>query len=579
MKIDKSIYPYILKEIVWPRRSLVFFGMLLIIIGKLAALVTPWASKRLLDDVFPEKNQHLLTELIIYVIIAVLIQSITSFLLTRLLSVEAQCMITNMRIKVQKRVLSQPSKFFDKHSSGELVSRIMTDVAGIKNIVGTGLVQLAGGFVTAIFSIAILLTISVKLTLYSLIPLVLFVYLTLKGYKIIHPFYIDKSKILASISSRLVESINGIRVIKSYNTEEHELKVFEKGAMRLFENIKKTLTASALVTSSGSLLMGIATVFIFGVGGSMVIKGGITLGDFVSFSLYLSFMISPIIQMSTIGTKMTEALAGLIRTREFLQKKSEQEDEERTMNLPEIQGNFEIKNINFSYIKNIPILKNINFSVPQGSVTAFVGPSGSGKSTLVNLIATFNKIQTGDIILDHKYHLNKIHLNNYRKNLGVVLQDDFLFDGTISENILYSKPEASFLELQNAVKSAFVDEFTDRFKYGLDTVIGQNGMKLSGGQKQRISIARAILKNPKILILDEATSNLDVKSENFIKKSLENLMKNKTTFIIAHRLTTIEKADQILFIEDGEIKERGTHEELIAKKGKYYQMYNFQSRM
>lgn len=566
------------KRIIWPRRKTIGIGLVLIVISRLASLVLPGASKYLIDDVIVNKDIPMLKILLLVVISAIIVQAITSFLLTKILSVEAQYLISELRVRVQKKVLSLPIRYFDDHKSGELVSRIMTDVEGVRNLVGTGLVQLVGGTLTAIISLFLLINISAAMTFFVLVPVGIFAFIALKAFGRIRPIFRDRGKLNAEVTGRLTETLNGVRVIKGFNAEKQENSIFEDGARRLFENVKASLTATAFVTSSSTFLLGLASTGIMGIGGYFIIQGDMTFGDFLAFTLYLGFMIAPIVQMSNIGSQLTEAFAGLDRTEEIMQMNPEQVDKNRPIKLQSLKGDIIFENVSFSYIENKEVIKNISFKAPEGSVTALVGSSGSGKTTIAGLAATFLNPDSGLITIDGQ-DLSKVDLESYRKHLGVVLQDDFLFEGTIRENILFPRPSANAEELEEAVQGAYVNEFTDRFEDGLDTVIGERGVKLSGGQRQRISIARALLAKPKIIILDEATSNLDTESETFIQKSLERLMKNRTTFVIAHRLSTIRKADQILIIEDGEIVERGTHDQLIAKEGRYYELFTYQSRI
>ncbi|MCP4440630.1 MAG: ABC transporter ATP-binding protein [Aureispira sp.] len=577
-KKNKVTFSQAFKTIIWPKRKLVFVGLILIAISRTASLVLPGASKYLIDNVIANKDYEMLQTLVFVVICAILAQAITSFLLTRLLSVEAQHMISELRVKVQKKILSLPISYFDNNKSGALVSRIMSDVEGVRNLVGTGLVQLVGGSITAIVSFIILLNISPLMTLYTLVPVAVFAFISLKAFGYIRPIFRARGKINAAVTGRLTETLSGVRVIKGFNAEKQENKIFEKGVDELFQNVKKSLTSTALVTSSATFLLGLATTGIMGIGGYMIMEDDLTFGEFLSFTLYLGLMISPIVQMSNIGSQMTEAFAGLDRTEEIMQMAAEDDDPKRVKELGEIHGDIHFDNVSFSYEEGKEVLHNISFDAPKGSVTALVGTSGSGKSTIAGLAATFLSPESGTITLDST-DLSTVKLSSYRQYLGVVLQDDFLFEGTIRENILFPRPNATEEELQNAIKAAYVDEFTDRFEEGLDTVIGERGVKLSGGQRQRIAIARAILADPKIIILDEATSNLDTESELLIQKSLEDLMKGRTTFVIAHRLSTIRQADQILVIEHGQIVERGNHDELIAKKGRYFDLYTYQARI
>lgn len=566
------------KTIIWPRKNLVLIGLLLIVLSRLASLVLPMATKYLMDDVIAKKDFKMLQILLISVSAAILIQSITSYLLTRILSVQAQFLISELRAQVQKKVLSLPISFFDNTKSGALVSRIMNDVEGVRNLIGTGLVQLVGGTITAIISLVLLIRISPSMTLFVLVPVSIFGVIALKAFKFIRPIFRKRGVINAQVTGRLTETLAGVRVIKGFNAEGQENKIFEEGVDRLFQNVKKSLTTTALMTSSATFLLGIASTGIMGIGGYKIIIGELTIGDFLSFTLLLGFMIAPIVQMSNIGSQLTEALAGLDRTEELMNMTPEEEIEDRTIELKDIKGDILFDNVSFAYQEEKNVIHNISFNAPSGTVTALVGSSGSGKSTIAGLSATFLNPKSGLITVDGN-DISKVKLHSYRRNLGVVLQDEFLFEGTIRQNIMFPKPNATEEQVQKAVNAAYVNEFTDRFENGLETLIGERGVKLSGGQRQRIAIARAILADPKIIILDEATSNLDTESEALIQKSLNELMKGRTTFVIAHRLSTIKKADQILVIESGKIAERGTHEELISSKGRYFDLYTYQARI
>lgn len=566
------------KTIIWPRRNLVFIGLVLIVLSRLASLVLPWQSKVLLDEVIPNKDFSQLYELLLIVGIAILVQAVTSFLLTRILSVQAQFLISELRAQVQKKVLSLPISFFDNTKSGALVSRIMSDVEGVRNLIGTGLVQLVGGTFTAIISLVILIKLNPWMTLFVFMPISIFGFIALKAFKFIRPVFRKRGQINAEVKGRLTETLAGVRVIKAFNAEEQENLVFEKGVEQLFQNVKKSLTATALMTSSSTFLLGIASTGIMGMGGYYMMEGTMTVGEFLFFTLILGFMIAPIVQMSNIGSQLTEALAGLDRTEELMNMTAEEDNENRTIQLDNIKGDLVFKDVSFSYDEGKEVLHNISFNAPEGSVTALVGSSGSGKSTIAGLSATFLNPQSGIITIDN-HDISKVNLSSYRSNLGVVLQDEFLFEGTIRENIMFPRPNASEEQLLKAVEVAYVNEFTDRFEDGLDTLIGERGVKLSGGQRQRIAIARVILTDPKIIILDEATSSLDTESEALIQKSLAELTKNRTTIVIAHRLSTIKKADQILVIESGSIAERGNHDELITAQGRYYDLYTYQAKI
>jgi len=578
MSKSKVTLSHVFKTIVWPRRKIIGVGLILIVISRAASLVLPGASKYLMDDVIAKSDMEMLKVLLLAILGAIVVQSITSFLLTRILSVEAQHLISQLRVRVQRKIMYLPVRFFDNTKSGELVSRIMTDVEGVRNLVGTGLVQLVGGLLTAIVSLFLLINISPMMTLYVLVPVSIFGVISLKAFGYIRPIFRERGKLNAEVTGRLNETLGGVRVIKGFNAEKQEIKTFEEGVEKLYLNVKKSLTSTSLVTSSATFLLGLASTGIMGIGGYLIVQGEMTIGDFLAFTLYLGFMIAPIVQMSNIGSQLTEAFAGLDRTEEIMNLAEEDDGSVRTIRIPQIKGEVEFRDVSFSYEDDNHVIKHISFKAPAGSVTALVGTSGSGKSTIASLAASFLTPDEGIITIDNE-DLSKISLDSYRSQLGVVLQDDFLFEGTIRENILFPRPDATEEALMTTVKAAHVDEFTDRFEKGLDTRIGERGVKLSGGQKQRIAIARAILADPRILILDEATSNLDTESESFIQESLARLMSGRTSFVIAHRLSTIRQADQILVVENGQIAEQGTHDELIQKEGRYYQLYTYQARI
>jgi ABC-type multidrug transport system fused ATPase/permease subunit len=578
MKKSKVSIGQVFRTIVWPRRTVIFIGLVLIVVSRLSGLVLPGAAKYLMDEVVVKGDLNMLKLILIAVVGSIIIQAITSFMLTKLLSVEAQHLISELRAQVQKQILRLPTRFFDNAKSGELVSRIMTDVEGVRNLVGTGLVQLVGGLLSAVICLVLLIKINAMMTMYVLIPVVIFGLIALRAFSYIRPIFRERGKLNAEVTGRLTETLNGIRVIKGFNAESQEIKTFENGVEKLFLNVKKSLTSTSLVTSSATFLLGLASAGIMGIGSYMIITGEMTVGDFLAFTLYLGFMIAPIVQMSNIGSQLTEAFAGLDRTEEIMNYPLEDDGTVRKIRIGKIKGDIEFNNVGFEYEEGKPVLNNVTFSAPAGTVTALVGTSGSGKTTIAGLSATFLTPVSGKITVDG-VDLSKVNLESYRSQLGVVLQDDFLFEGTIRENILFPRPNATEEQLLSAVRAAHVNEFTDRFEKGLGTIIGERGVKLSGGQRQRVAIARAILADPRILILDEATSNLDNESEAFIQESLKQLMRGRTTFVIAHRLSTIRQANQILVIEQGQVTERGNHEELIQRKGRYFDLYTYQARI
>jgi subfamily B ATP-binding cassette protein MsbA len=512
------------------------------------------------------------------VMAAITIQAASSYALAMLLSVEAQHLIAQLRSKVQRHVLQLPVRLFDNSKSGELVSRIMDDVEGVRNLVGTGLVQLVGGTITAVVALTYLMRTDATMTLLAVVPLGAFALVSTRAFKILRPAFRERGAIRAEVMGRLTEALGGIRIIKGFHALDKEAEIFEKGVMRIFDNVKTTLTTSAGVTSLGAFFMGSASVLILGFGGWRISQGQITPGDLLAFILFLGFLIAPVIQMSNIGTQMTEAFAGLDRTEELLSWPREDDDPRRTVVMPEIKGHFIFEDVTFAYEEDEEVLHGISFEAEPGTVVALVGSSGSGKSTLAGLAATFLSPDEGRVLVDG-VDLRDVVLASYRDQLGLVLQNDFLFDGTIKENLLFARADATDDEIRDAAHKAHVLEFTDRFPDGLDTIIGERGVKLSGGQRQRVTIARAILANPRILVLDEATSSLDTESEALIQQSLQDLLKDRTTFVIAHRLSTIQRADLILVVEDGLVVERGKHEELMERRGRYHQLYTVQARI
>lgn len=566
------------RQFIWPRRKNVFIGLVLIVVSRVAGMVLPGSTKYLLDDVVAKQDLDMLWILLAAVVGALIVQSVTSYILTQLLSVEAQLLISQLRTQVQRKILSLPISFFDNTKSGALVSRIMSDVEGVRNLVGTGLVQLIGGTLTALISLVWLISISPTMTLFTLVPVGFFAFVAMKAFARIRPIFRTRGVINAEVTGRLTETLNGVRVIKGFGAEEQENRSFEKGVQRLFDNVKASLTATSFISSMSTLLLGLASAGIMGIGAYQMVDGELTSGEFVQFTVLLGFMIAPIVQMSNIGSQLTEAFAGLDRTEEIMNMQPEDVVSSRPLQLGAVKGVIEFEDVRFAYEEGKDVLHGISFKATKGSVIALVGTSGSGKSTIAGLVATFLNPTAGRITIDG-LDLSRVSLSSYRRNLGVVLQDDFLFEGTIRENILFPRPDATPEQLEKAVRGAYVNEFTDRLELGLDTVIGERGVKLSGGQRQRVAIARAMLADPRILILDEATSNLDTESEALIQRSLNELVKDRTTFVIAHRLSTIRQATEILVIEKGLIAERGTHEDLIAKEGRYFDLYTYQARI
>jgi ABC-type multidrug transport system fused ATPase/permease subunit len=562
-------------ELMRPRRRLLALGFLLMVINRVSGLVLPYSTKFLIDGVITKHHVQLLRPLVLTVLVATVIQGITSFSLTQLLSKAAQRLIAELRQKVQTHISRLPVSFYDSNKTGTLVSRIMTDVEGVRNLLGTGLVELAGGLLTSCIALVVLFRISALMTALAFGFLLCFALALNKAFGTIRPIFRERGKINAEVTGRLAESLGGVRVIKGYHAEEREEAVFASGVRRLLENVMRTLTATSVMSLSASLLMGIVGTVIMYVGAHQILAGTLTIGGFFTYTLFLGFLVAPIIQIVAIGTQITEALAGLERTQEILRERPEDQDPRRIVLLPDIVGNVRFDHVNFSYDGSREVLRDVSFVAEPGTVTALVGSSGSGKSTTIGLITAFH-VPTQGVVLVDDVDLSTVRLDSYRTRLGVVLQESFLFDGTIRENVAFSRPDASEEQIIRACRIARVDEFAESFADKYDTIVGERGVKLSGGQRQRISIARAILAEPRILILDEATSSLDSESEQMIQHGLSYLMQGRTTFVIAHRLSTIRRADQILVVEQGRIVERGTHEQLYEMQGRYYDLYTKQ---
>jgi ABC-type multidrug transport system fused ATPase/permease subunit len=573
-KFDWKLLPDVL-ALLKPRRAILALGFVLMIINRLSGLILPASTKYLVDDVITKKHINLLWPIVIAVLAATVVQGLTSYALTQLLSKSSQRMITELRIKVQAHVGRLPVSFYDANKTGVLVSRIMSDVEGVRNLIGTGLIEFAGGILTAVFALIILLRISASMTAVAFAVLLIFALGLNRAFKTIRPIFRARPKINAEVTGRLTESLSGVRVVKGYHAEEREEKVFGAGVQRLLDNVLKTLTATSLMSLSATSLMGIVSAAIMFLGARHILAGTMTLGVFLEYTIFLGLLIAPVFQIVGIGPQITEALAGLERTREVLNENLEDQSPNRAERLGRITGRVIFENVCFAYDTGKTVLHDVSFKSDPGTVTALVGPSGGGKSTMIGLIAAFYVPTSGRVLVDG-YDLSLVRLDSYRSQLGVVLQETFLFDGTIRENVAFARPDAAEEEILAACRIARVDEFADGFEKKYDTIVGERGVKLSGGQRQRVSIARAILADPRILILDEATSSLDSESEAFIQEGLRYLMRGRTTFVIAHRLSTVRQSDLILVLEAGRIIERGTHVSLYTKHGRYYDLYTKQ---
>jgi ABC-type multidrug transport system fused ATPase/permease subunit len=558
-----------------PRRGLLALGFLLMAINRLSGLVLPASTKYFVDNVVVKKQVGVLTPIVLAVLFATILQGLTSFSLTQLLSKSAQKMITELRRKVQAHIGRLPISFYDANKTGVLVSRIMSDVEGVRNLIGTGLVEFVGGLMTAVIALVYLIHTSVLMTTVAFSILLVFGFGISKAFTTIRPIFRARPKITGEVTGRLTESLGGVRVVKGYHAEEREEKIFASGVQRLLDNVLKTLTATSLMSLSGAMLLGIVSVLMLELGGHKILSGSMTLGQWFAYNAFLAFLIAPVFQIVAIGTQITEAITGLERTREILKENPEDEAPGRTVSLERVEGLVEMERVSFAYETRKEVLHDVSFKSEPGTVTALVGPSGAGKSTIIGLIAAFYVPSSGRVLVDG-VDLSTVKLSSYRTQLGVVLQETFLFDGTIRENVAFARPDATEEEILAACHIARVDEFAETFENKYDTVVGERGIKLSGGQKQRVSIARAILADPRILILDEATSSLDSESEALIQEGLRYLMRGRTTFVIAHRLSTIRRADQILVVEAGKIIERGNHQTLYALNGRYYDLYTKQ---
>jgi subfamily B ATP-binding cassette protein MsbA len=563
------------RELMGQHRGTLAVGLLLMLVSRISGLVLPASTKFLIDKVIGQHRTDLLVPIALAAGGATVLQAITSFANSQVISVAGQRAITELRRRVQERVMRLPVSFFDATQSGILVTRVMSDAEGIRNLIGTGIIQLVGGIVTAVLALGVLFYINWKLTTATLLLLALFGGVMAYAFNKLRPIFRERSKINAEVSGRLVQALGGARVVKVYTAEKREEIVFTKGAHRLFRNIARTITGTSAVTAFSTVIVGAVGVLMTVIGGREILAGRMTLGDLFMYVFFVGLVTFPVVQMAAIGTQISEAFAGLDRIREIMMTPTEDAEDASRAPLASADGDIEFKDVWFEYREGIPVIKGVSFVAREGTTTALVGSSGSGKSTLISLIMAFSRPNKGSILVAGR-DLAGVRLRDYRRHMGVVLQDNFLFDGTITDNIAFSKPGATMEEIRAVARIAHCDEFVDGFPDKFDTIVGERGVKLSGGQRQRIAIARAILADPKILILDEATSSLDSEAEQHIRDGLRALRRGRTTFVIAHRLSTIQSADQILVLEHGEIVERGRHHDLLARNGRYRQLYDKQ---
>jgi len=574
-KYDRSRAWAEARELIREHRTSLSIGLALMLVNRVSGMVLPYTSKFLIDDVISKHRADLLLPLAGIAIVATIIQAATSFALSQVVSIAAQRAITEMRKRVQAHVLRLPVSYFDSTKTGVVISRVMTDAEGVRNLVGTGLIQLLGSILTAIMAIGVLLYVNWKLTSVTIVALLLFGGMMTIAFKRLRPLFRERGAINAEVTGRLTETIGGVRLVKVYTAEPRERLVFARGAHKLFRNVAKTITGTSVVGAGTAVVTGIIGVFLILIGGRSVLAGSMTLGDMFMYVFFIGLLALPLVQIASIGTQVSEAFAGLDRIREIRDMATEDIADASKSSIDDLEGHVEFQDVSFEYVPNTEVLRHVSFTAPAGSTTALVGASGGGKSTLIGLVMAFSHPKSGRVLVDGR-DVTSLRLRDYRSHLGVVMQDNFLFDGTVRENIAFSKPGATDEEVRAAARIAHCDEFVNGFKDGYETIVGERGVKLSGGQRQRVAIARAILADPRILILDEATSSLDSESEALIRDGLRSLRRGRTTFVIAHRLSTIESADQILVLEHGEIIERGTHRQLIALGGRYRQLYEKQ---
>ena len=565
------------RALVWTHRARLALGLSLMLVNRVVGLVLPATSKFLVDDVIGKRRADLLPVLALAAVLATVVQAITSFSLSQILSVAAQRAIAEMRKSVNDHVMRLPVRYFDKTQTGELISRIMNDAEGIRNLIGTGLVQLTGGFVEAGLALGVLFWLNWRLTTVTLVVLIVFGGGMAYAFRRLRPIFRERSEIQAQVTGRLTQALGGVRVVKAYVAEDREQAIFSSGVYRLFNNIRRTITGISAVTAAATVIVGLVGVVMIVMGGRAILSGQMTLGDFIMYLFFTGMTVGPVVNIASIGTQISEAFAGLDRIRELKRMATEDQEDASRAPMPELDGDVRFDDVTFEYNPGVPVLRHVTFHAPAGTTTALVGSSGSGKSTLISLIMTFNRPQSGRVVVDG-HDLAAVRLRDYRSHLGIVLQDNFLFDGTVAENIAYAHPDATQAAIEAVSRIAHCDEFVQGFPEQYGTLVGERGVRLSGGQRQRVAIARALLANPRILILDEATSSLDSESEALIQDGLKSLRQGRTTFVIAHRLSTIRSADQILVLEAGAIVERGTHERLLAQGGRYRQLYDKQYR-
>ncbi len=557
------------------RANLLALAILLIGINRTAGLVWPYLSKYLIDDVVTRQSKSILAALVAAGAVATAVQGISAYVINRTINLSALRVVADLRKRIHRHVLRLPISYYDGNKTGVLVSRMMNDVDGVRNLLGGGFVTFLGAILTASLAFIVLLWINAIMTLIVFLILILFGLLLRNALHKYRPVFREANNIRAEVTGRLTESLGGMRVVRAYRAESQEHQVFAKGIDRHLERQVNATAGQGFLDLMVVLLTGAISAAVTYLGASAIMSGKMTVGDFFRYVMFMGVLIQPLLQAVSIGTQFNEAFAGLERVRELLGEPGEDEDVSRSVYVGRISGEVCFESVGFAYGGNSPVLHNVSFRAEPGTITALVGPSGAGKSTITGLIAGFYKTSVGTIWLDG-VDLSRANLDSYRAHLAVVPQDPFLFSGSIRENVLLSRPDATDEEVTSACRLAHVEEFVTKLEDAYETLVGERGVKLSMGQRQRIAIARAILANPKILILDEATSSLDSVSEAVIQQALSFLLRDRTTFVIAHRLSTVRRAHQILVVDGGQIVESGTHESLSRAKGKYWQLYSTQ---
>ena len=570
VRVASHVYP-----IIRPHMYLLIAAVVLTVVNRTAALVLPFSTRFLVDRIVNTRDLYALRYLAMALVAASVVQGGSAYIFNRLVEDGGERIVCDLRSKVLAHVIRLPMTFYDANSTGQLMSRIMSDVQDIRALIGTAFVACVADLSTAIIAAAVLLQISASMTAVIILAIMIYTIAIRRVFAFLRPLMLQYSQLNAQVSGRLSEALGGIRVIKAYHAEARETTVFEKGVRGILESVLVILKGNSLMFLVGTLLAGVASAALICLGVLKVFAGSLTLGQLVTFTVFSTILVAPLNTLAGLGRQFTQAIAGVDRTREILNFRRETECPARTTVLPRTKGHITFDHVGFSYRTGEPVLQDVCFEVEAGTCAALVGHSGSGKSTIIQLVAAFYSPTEGTIFVDG-IDLNHVRLDSYRTQLGVVLQETFLFDGTIYENVAFARPAASKQQVLEACHIAHVDEFAEKCKQGYQTLVGERGVRLSGGQQQRVSIARAILADPAILILDEATSSLDSVSEAFIQRGLETLMNNRTTIVIAHRLSTIQRAEQILVLKQGRITERGTHETLKSAGAEYHSLYTKQ---